>query len=230
MTAHLSLSKKSYFAIWHEGSGGRGANNMASAIVKILRQIMVDHPDTKELILRSDSCMCQNRNSVMTLALSLFIQDYRNLEAITQKFCEAGHSNIQEVDSMHSVIQRHLKHQEIFSPLGLVRKLNTIKNTQTIQMTDFWDFQAKAKKEFQFTRVPFTQVRQIKVTRVTGVVFYKLDHESADWTIVSVKTEPRSVRKGVQRKIKEIPLSKIAKPVIGLEKKERHQVYAPIHA
>ncbi|GFO01265.1 DNA repair protein rhp54 [Plakobranchus ocellatus] len=98
MTAHLSLSKKSYFAIWHEGSGGRGANNMASAIVKILRQIMVDHPDTRELILWSDSCVCQNRNSVMTLALSLFLQDYPNLEAITQKFCEAGHSNIQEVD------------------------------------------------------------------------------------------------------------------------------------
>lgn len=100
MTATLSLqgAKKSYFGIWHEGIGGRGGNNMASAIVKILGQVLTDYPDIEELTMWSVSCVCQNRNSIMTLALSMFIKEHPTLKHIVQKFCEAGHSNIQEVD------------------------------------------------------------------------------------------------------------------------------------
>lgn len=134
MTATLSLqgAKKSYFGIWHEGIGGRGGNNMASAIVKILGQVLTDYPDIEELTMWSDSCVCQNRNSIMTLALSMFIKEHPTLKHIVQKFCEAGHSNIQEVDSVHSVIERHLRHQEIYSPLGLIRKLKDIQKSQTM--------------------------------------------------------------------------------------------------
>ena len=152
MTAHLSLTKKAYFAIWHEGIGGRSGNNMATAVLKILEQVMKDHPGIPELTLWSDSCVSQNRNSIMTLALSLFIKVHPTLETITQKFCEPGHSSIQEVDSVHSVIERHLRHQKVYSPLGLIRKLTTIRNSQTIQLSQFFDYQAKAKKDFMFSR------------------------------------------------------------------------------
>ena len=173
MTAQLSLTKKAYFAVWHEGCGGRGVNNMASAVVRILQEIVNDHPDIGELTLWSDSCVCQNRNSVMTMALSLFVQESDSIHTVIQKFCEAGHSSIQEVDSVHSVIERHLRYQEVHSPLALIKKLSTLKNTKTIQMTKFLDYQSKARKEFKFGRVPYTQVRQLKISKVAGVVHYK---------------------------------------------------------
>ena len=222
MTAHLSLTKKAYFAIWHEGIGGRGGNNMATAVLKILEQVMKDHPGITELTLWSDSCVSQNRNSIMTLALSLFIKVHPTLETITQKFCEPGHSSIQEVDSVHSIIERHLRHQEVYSPLGLIRKLTTIRNSQTIQLSQFFDYQAKAKKDFMFSRVPFSQVRQLRITKVTGMVGYKLIHSSEDWTLVSVKVTPSvsvSTRKGPQpKRVIETQIKALPKPTVGTEK------------
>ena len=54
-TAHLSLIKKSYFAIWNEGYGSWGGNNMASAIVRTWEEIIAEHPGIKDLTLWSDS-------------------------------------------------------------------------------------------------------------------------------------------------------------------------------
>ncbi|GFO18370.1 envelope glycoprotein d, partial [Plakobranchus ocellatus] len=118
---------------------------MASAVIRILQEIIKDNPDLTELTLWSDSCVSQNRNSVMTLALMLFLKEHTSIQRVTQKFCEAGHSCIQEVDSIHSVIERHLRHQEILSPLGLVKKLTSIRNSKVIQMVSFLDYQSKAK-------------------------------------------------------------------------------------
>ncbi|KAK3776123.1 hypothetical protein RRG08_046790 [Elysia crispata] len=44
-------------------------------------------------------------------------------------------------NSIHFVIERPLRHQEIFSPLGLFRKLTTSRNTKVIQITTFFDYQ-----------------------------------------------------------------------------------------
>ena len=222
MTAQLSLTKKAYFAVWHEGCGGRGANNMASAVVRILQEIVNDHPDIGELTLWSDSCVCQNRNSVMTMALSLFVQESDSIHTVIQKFCEAGHSSIQEVDSVHSVIERHLRYQEVHSPLALVKKLSTLKNTKTIQMTKFLDYQSKARKEFKFGRVPYTQVRQLKISKVAGVVHYKKSHDVPEWITVSVKFEARvSTRKSPTTKgLTQTPLKLLEKPKLSTEKKK----------
>ena len=48
------------------------------------------------------------------------------INIIAQKFCEPGHSSIQEVDNIHSQIDRALSPAEIFSPLGLVRMLPNV--------------------------------------------------------------------------------------------------------
>ena len=73
MTAHSSLTKKGYCAVWMEIMAGRGGNDMASAIVKILERVVQDHPEVTEIVTWSDSCVPQNRNSIMSFAIVEFL-------------------------------------------------------------------------------------------------------------------------------------------------------------
>lgn len=108
LTAHFSLNKKAYNAVWSEIDGGRGGNEIASAMLCILFDLMKDYPDMKSLCLWSDSCVPQNRNSIMLTALKHFMTLNPNVEEIVQKFCTPGHSSIQEVDNVHSHIEKAL--------------------------------------------------------------------------------------------------------------------------
>lgn len=162
MTAHLSVGKRVYCAIWTEALHGRTGNDMASAVYKILHRVLEDHPEFTELILWSDSCVPQNRNSLMSYALSHLIQVHENLQKITMKFSVPGHSCIQEVDAIHSSIERSLSKVEYYSPVSLLRfllKVNRQKPYTIIQMKkqDFIDFQYYSS-QLNYNTVPFSKV------------------------------------------------------------------------
>ena len=165
MTAHCSVSKKAYGAIWHENQSGRGANDIASAVMKLLGVIVQDHaedPRVRRIILWSDSCVPQNRNRVFSTALKVFLFQHPEIESIEQKFCEPGHSSIQEVDNLHSRIERTCGPSEIYSPLSLMRILKTVNKLHMIQMKehDFKNFQAIAANG-SYEKVPFTKVKSL---------------------------------------------------------------------
>ena len=121
LTAHCSVNKTAYNAVWSEISAGRGGNEIASALCVILHKITEDFPEIQKLTLWSDSCIPQNRNSIMTLALKSFLRDHPTIERIVQKFCTPGHSSIQEVDNINSHIEKGLKVAEVYSPISLIR-------------------------------------------------------------------------------------------------------------
>ncbi|GFO37813.1 hypothetical protein PoB_006431800 [Plakobranchus ocellatus] len=88
--------------------------------------------------------------------------------------------------------------------------------------------QSKAKGEFNFSLVPFTQVRQLQMDQTAGIhsVRYKLSHQPhSDWTTVSVRKEvrPTTTRKSTVTKrssVPEIPLKPLKKPCLATEKKK----------
>lgn len=128
-----------YCSIWHEFTAGRDSNAIASAIVRILNALSEDLPNLRTVILWSDSCVPQNKNSIMSLALMHFLHNTKSkIEIIEQKFSEPGHGNLQEVDAAHSVIERSMRNIDIYSPLGLVRMLMNIRSKknkfQVLQM------------------------------------------------------------------------------------------------
>jgi len=104
LTGLLSVKKKGYCSVRNEGLSGRGGNDIASAVVAILKKIVAKFPQLTELVLWADSCIPQNRNSLMSVALLHFLSHQTTLTDIAQKFCEPGHSHIQEVDNLHSQI------------------------------------------------------------------------------------------------------------------------------
>jgi len=96
--------------------------------------VVQQKPDVTELILWAGSRVPQNRNSMMSVALLKFLIEHIQMNKLTQKFCEPGHSSIQEVDNLHSQIERNLQHTEVYSPLGVVRLMLSVNRKKPLML------------------------------------------------------------------------------------------------
>ncbi|XP_047144327.1 uncharacterized protein LOC124817910 [Hydra vulgaris] len=164
LTGHCSLNRKGYCILWHEAMTGRGGNDLASAVTCLLLKIMADL-DINKFILWFDSCVPQNRNSFISAALCEFIIRYPQIKVIEQKFCEPGHSSIQEWDNIHSQIEKSLSAAEIFSPLGLERAIKNVIRKKPfcvyqMQLGDVKNFSVVAGLS-SYKLVPYSKVKNL---------------------------------------------------------------------
>ena len=86
--------------MWYEGEGGLSANEFASCVVDYIKSEAANY---KKVVIFSDGCTYQNRNSILSSALSDLANEL-NIE-INQKYLVRGHTQM-EVDSVHSTIER----------------------------------------------------------------------------------------------------------------------------
>ena len=89
-----------------ECNSGRGGNEIATSVYKILSDVIEKNPDVKHIITWSDSCVSQNRNSFMSSAILSFLSKHQNVDTVTMKYSIAGHSCCQEVDNVHSQLEK----------------------------------------------------------------------------------------------------------------------------
>lgn len=167
LTAHFSTDNQVYCSFWDEHLMGRKGCDLASALYRILLKVLEDHPDLEHLTLWSDSCVAQNRNSIMSFALAKLLWEKKDtrLEKITMKFSVPGHSAVQEVDAIHSAIERALRATEYYSPLSLIRlllKVNRRKPYKILQMQrkNFKHFQ-ECSSTLKYENVPFSKVTEL---------------------------------------------------------------------
>lgn len=92
------------------------ASTFASCLVNYIEELYETEHRPK-VIAWSDGCMAQNRNSIISNAL-LHLSCKLNTK-IVQKYLEKGHTQM-EVDSVHSHIEKTMKHQQIYTPTGYV--------------------------------------------------------------------------------------------------------------
>lgn len=109
----------------------------------------------------------QNRNKIMSTAIMLFMNNQPSVK-IMQKFCEPGHSEIQEINNVHSQLEKALQTSEVYSPLGLVQILCKTPHHKPLKLTqlnkhDIKDYQGEAEK-FHFECVSFSKVKAIQYT------------------------------------------------------------------
>ena len=169
----------------------QGANDIASALQVILCTILKDHPTVDSIILWSDSCVPQNLNSVMSLALKCFMIQNPSIKLITQKYCTPGHSSIQEVDNIHSHLEKGLRISEICGPVSLIRVLRNIrpKYSKVIQLqkTHFYNFQ-NVSKAMKFCGVPYSKVKELLyVSEKPFHVQFKTSFADKEFTEVSIR-------------------------------------------
>jgi hypothetical protein len=170
-------------------------------MVLILDKIVDDHPNVTKLVLWSDSCVPQNRNSIMSVAIQSFMRNYPQIVAIQQKCCEPGHSEIQEIDCVHSQIEKATENCEIYSPVGLVRILASVPRKNPIRLiqmrsADVFDFQNLAKKH-KYQSIPYSKVKTIEYMSVRPAVIRYKTSLNGNWSEESI--DARNVtRNGAQ--------------------------------
>ena len=221
LTAVVNRSRKGYCAIWTEAQSGRGGNDIASALLKLLQQIVLDHPETTSMTLWSDSCVPQNRNRMMSYNLQHFVSTSSSLSTIAQKFCEPGHSAIQDVDNLHSQIERSLKGLEIHSPVSLVRQLKAMRPNSvamyihTMTPKDFLDMTPTLKE--RYSTLPYGKTKQLIYTKAHphDIRVYEA-FGSSESTVANVLV-PKLLRSGSPKKI---PKPKLSKRVKNLTKEK----------
>ena len=98
-----------YCVVWPEVISGKTGNDLASGLIEIFDDVTKTFPEAKHYITWSDSCVPRNRNSIMTTAVIYFLTQHRLVEDITMKYCVPGHSAVQDVDNMHSQIEKTLQ-------------------------------------------------------------------------------------------------------------------------
>lgn len=200
LTGTLIKSNKdkiTYCAIWNESCCGRSGNVIASALIKILNKIVIDYPEIRKFILWSDSCVPQNKNKITSTALLQFLYNNTSIEQIVQKFCEPGHSSIQEVDCVHSTIERYLRNVEIPSQVTLIRLLINMKFENTtlkiLQMNknDFKNYSKKADT-FCFQQIPFTKIKSLQYKKNNLFqICYKTSFEQTMYSEINLKAQKR---------------------------------------
>ena len=94
LTTHCSSNNKIYCSVWSEVLCGRSGINIASAFIQILNEILIENPEINEIITWSDSCVPQNRNSLISFAVQLFLKENKNIKTVTMKYSIPGHSAV----------------------------------------------------------------------------------------------------------------------------------------
>ena len=179
-TIYDVASKDGQCYLWHEGEGGLDSDEFATIVVDYLMSV----PDsTESVIIWSDGCTYQNRNSTLSSAILHTLQGGQkpNLKEVQQKYLTRGHTQM-EVDSMHAAIETNSSRIEIYTPgqwetvIKTARRNNPY-HVKTVDHT-FW-------KQFPVLR---TSIRPGKVAgdpTVTDIchlcytksgIFYALSH------------------------------------------------------
>lgn len=105
---------KSHDARWDEPEGEVVASIFATCLIKYMED---KFNDNIPIVIYSDGCTNQNRNTMMSNAL--LEHAIKNKKNITQKFLEKGHTQM-EVDSVHSAIECNLKKKTIYLPTDYI--------------------------------------------------------------------------------------------------------------
>lgn len=102
--------------LWNEAEADLRSSIFTTIIIKHLEKLLTIAP--KPVVIFSDGCGYQNRNSVLSNALSRLSSKYDII--IEQKYLEKGHTQM-ECDSTHSLIERRLKRRDILLPTDYIQ-------------------------------------------------------------------------------------------------------------
>lgn len=105
---------------WHEGNGDLEASVFNSIVIKHLEKHCLS--EKKPIIIYSDGCGYQNQSVIMANALLHFA--IKHQVTIEQKYLVKGHTQM-ECDSVHSLIERKLKGQDIHLASDYIRITKT---------------------------------------------------------------------------------------------------------
>jgi len=216
-TLYDLASKAGYCYVWHEGNGGLDADEFATLVTKFLSSIQ---DSVERVILWSDGCTYQNRNSTLASAILYFLRSGQkpNLREVHQKFLCRGHTEI-EVDSMHAAIEAASSKIEVYTPLEWQTVMKTARPKQPYEVTElrYNDWQTfpplvNSIRPGKGTGDPVvTDLKHILYTR--DGILYSLTHGTPLHPLQTGRSGRRQLRDSVAEKYSQklvLPAAKIA--------------------
>lgn len=129
MLIHDEMRDRTHVYTWPESVASKGSSEITSCIRKYVTDNLP--ADTEKLILYSDPCSGQNRNSKISLMLINLLHSWphNSLKAIEQRFFMKGHARNKCNVQFRLIEKRKKVMQNIFGPKDCVELINTSKNT-----------------------------------------------------------------------------------------------------
>jgi hypothetical protein len=133
-----------YCHVYHEGVGKKGANNVASLIVKTLRQLNLLQEDLAggELNIVFDNCSGQNKNNTV-LKLAAWLKQMGYFKKVNFVFLVVGHTK-NAADSSFNSLKVEYRRENIYTMQDLFQRLDVSDSVTVVPTTpaDFLDYDA----------------------------------------------------------------------------------------
>lgn len=208
-TVYNATNKKVSCIMWDESKSSRGANEMASGMLKwALANISPHHED---ITIWSDNCPSQNRNLIMVMMNFWILKIFPTLNTISHKFLLRGHTHL-EVDGSHSLIERARKKAagfQIMTPwdwqqLARMCSVNNPFEVINMETADFKDVKqlfnnstspfVSRKKSAQGTDFSISKIVCLQVRAADkGILYYKTDFESEQFESIDLNRSGRRI-------------------------------------
>lgn len=183
LTVHDCVTNEPFCYMRDESSAKRGANEIASCI---LEHLTTEVSTMEHVVLYSDCCSGQNKNSFVAIMFTIFMHSQENVNVIDHKFMLPCHSHM-ECDVDHSVIERKKKKTtaEIHHPrewYQFVRAVGTKQQFKVIEMEQnkFCNFSDLGKTKCMWRNMDtegnnfkWQDVKWLRYTRIFGIIKYK---------------------------------------------------------
>ena len=180
-------SGKSFMCMWHEGQAGRGGNEVASCVFKVMSS---GFTNKKKIVLWCDNCVGQNKNRMMMMALMLLVSE-GIFERVEIKFLVSGHSYMPS-DRDFGIIEKRKKNVKCMVPDELENMVATarVKNPFKVMKMgegDFLDLASLANKYLDTSKLKITKASAICFTsEKKGKLLMKTSFDEENWTEFSV--------------------------------------------
>lgn len=183
LTVHDCKTSQPVCYMWHEAIGNRGGNEIASCIFNHLTNLPTD---TRHVILYSDCCPGQNKNSFIASMFQTFLQLENNVETVDHKFLLPGHTHM-ECDIDHALIEKkkRLTTVKIHHPRDwyqFVRTVGVKKKfyVKEINQDEIFKFSDIAKERFLWRKIDnygqkfiWQHVKWMRFTKEFGTIYFK---------------------------------------------------------
>lgn len=207
-TVYDATQGKGYCYVWHGQIAKRGANEIGSCLWQFL--LNEKQRGIQNISFYSDGCCGQNKNRFI-FALYIFAAQKLQLN-ITHRFFETGHGQ-SEGDSMHSNIERELKHRVVYTPDQMYTIIMNAKvhgkkyQVKEMTQTEFYNLKELIEnknwlKNEESQKISWTQIMEVNASHSSpSILKYKYNFDS-DYS--QLNTEPvRRIRS--KRGTRQIP-------------------------
>lgn len=193
-----SATRPTLSAVWHEEVSGRMAKDIASVVYIMIK----DSPlrEKTSLTLWLDNCAPQNKNyTFFTMLLSLINSDIVDLNVLTLKFFESGHT-FMAADSVHAGVEKQiLKAKNVLDIshfADCVRQATS--NTMVMQPrpADFLNFQPHySRRRLSEVRPRLAELSVVEFRRGSNVLHVKrkFGEEFSDFNYLQKKVQRRGL-------------------------------------